>query len=374
MTVNEQTPLVRYTGDGSSVAFSFPFQLFDLDEVFVVLRDDDGVLQTTQKDGSGTYDYTVTGTFDGLNNRYTAGATVTFNTAPPADWLLGLTRDSDIEQTLDLITGGGFNPDSVEFQIDKLVHMIQNLSERLERANLQDQATLLHSTDMVFNENARVTGLPLASADSDAVPFRQLAALTAQGDLAFNGFSQTSITATSIGDTVDLSALNFTPGAGQLLLFVNGVLQVGNYAENEDGTVTFNENLLVGDRVNAILLGTTELVAAVVGVYDIAFSLQGGLDDETASIPLPRAVTLPAGAPSSRASARTAADAQTTYEIQRNGVQVGTVVWAASATGATITVASDVAFSIGDRIAIVGPASADATLAFPGITLAMRVD
>ncbi|MEE4109526.1 MAG: hypothetical protein V2I24_09275 [Halieaceae bacterium] len=376
MTVNEQTPLVRYTGDGSSVAFSFPFQLFDLDEVVVVLRDDGGVLQTTQKDGSGTYDYTVTGTLDGLNNRYTSGATVTFNTAPPADWLLGLTRDSDIEQTLDLVTGGGFNPDSVEFQLDKLVHIIQNLAEKLARANLQDQATLLHSTDMVFNENARVTGLPLASADSDAVPLRQLAALTAQGDLAFNGFTRNTTTITTTGTTdVDLSALGFTPGDNQLLLFVNGVLQVGNYTENPDGTVTFDEALLSGDRVNALLLGVQELTAVATEVYDIGLAFEGapGAEAEVA-LPLPRACTLIAGGGLSVATAEVAATASTVFSVQRNGTQVGTVTFAASGTTGTFAIASDVSFSRGDRLSLQAPDPADDTLSSVGVTLALRID
>jgi hypothetical protein len=374
MTVNEQIPLIRYTCDGVQTAFNFPYQAFDLDSVRVVLRSDTGALVATTRNGSGTYDFSVGGTLDPLNNRFNS-ATVTFNTAPPVDYLVGLFRDSDIEQALNLLSGGGFNPDSIEFQLDKMTQMIQDLQEQLNRANLQDPATLLHSTTMTFNEVAKVTGLPLATENSDAVPLSQLASLAAQGELAFNGFSQGGVPITATGvNSVDLSAFAFVPGQNALLVFVNGVLQIGNYTENEDLSITFDEDLRPGDRVDAIVLNTTTLDAVATTVYDIAFAFQGGIDDEILNLPLPRAVTLPAGAPFSRAVARAAATAETVYQIQRNGVQVGTVTWAASAQAATFSVASDVAFSAGDRIAVVGPASADSTLALPGITLAMRID
>lgn len=373
MTVSEQIPIQRYTGDGSTVAFTFPYQLFDLDDVSLILRDDEGALVTTVQDGSNTYDYAVTGVLDTNTNRYPS-ATVTFNTAPPADYSLGITRNSPLAQLLNLINGGGLNEDALEFALDKIVHMVQDLQEQASRANLQDPATLLHSSNMTFNRVAKVTGIPDAVEDTDAVPLRQLSALAAQGDLAFNGFTRGgTIVATDV-DTVDLSAFAFTPGQNQLLIFVNGVLQIGNYTENDDFSITFDESLSPGDRVDTVILNTTELSVVQSEIYDLLFAMAGTENSETLSVPLPREVVLPAGAPFSRASARSAAAAEAVYEIQKNGVQVGTVTWAASATEATFSVASDVTFNIGDRIAIVGPSTADSTLTFPGISLRMRVE
>lgn len=61
--------------------------------------------------------------------------------------------------------------------------------------------------------------------------------------------------------------------------------------------------------------------------------------------------------------ARTAATALTTFDIQKNGVSVGSVEFAAAAQVGTITLAADVAMGAGDRIELIAPAAPDSTLA-----------
>jgi len=170
MTVAEATPIDRYTGDGSTVAFSFSYEVFDLADVVVELYDDSNpnVVKTGTKDGSGTYDYTVTGSLNATTNRYES-VTVTFNTAPPANWLLALYRAQDVEQDTGIGNAGPLNQRSLEFQLDKIVHMIQDTNERIDRANLASPATLEHTSDMTFDGSATVTGLPAPSSGSDAV-------------------------------------------------------------------------------------------------------------------------------------------------------------------------------------------------------------
>jgi hypothetical protein len=72
---------------------------------------------------------------------------------------------------------------------------------------------------------------------------------------------------------------------------------------------------------------------------------------------------LPADLTDSAAKAKTAATAQTDFDIQIGGVSVGTIRWAAAGASATFIFAAAANVSAGDEIEIFAPATADATLA-----------
>ncbi|MGH7113211.1 MAG: phage tail protein, partial [Stellaceae bacterium] len=75
------------------------------------------------------------------------------------------------------------------------------------------------------------------------------------------------------------------------------------------------------------------------------------------------AVTFPAGLAGSQGTAETAATAMATFEVQKNGANIGAMAFAAAATTATFTMASATTFNTGDVLILVAPASPDATLA-----------
>jgi hypothetical protein len=85
---------------------------------------------------------------------------------------------------------------------------------------------------------------------------------------------------------------------------------------------------------------------------------------------LARAVTFPASATLSTAHAGTAATGSTTFTFKKNGTSFATVNFAASGTSGTYTQASDAVFAAGDLLELLGPATADATLADFGFVLA----
>lgn len=87
-------------------------------------------------------------------------------------------------------------------------------------------------------------------------------------------------------------------------------------------------------------------------------------------VKLARAVTFPASATLSQASASANATGSTTFTLKKNGSSFATVNYAASSSSGTWTQASDAVFAAGDLLEIDGPATADATLADVGITLA----
>jgi Collagen triple helix repeat (20 copies) len=86
-------------------------------------------------------------------------------------------------------------------------------------------------------------------------------------------------------------------------------------------------------------------------------------------VPVGHVVTFPAGLPGSYAMARVAATAQTDFDVQRNGVSVATIRFAAGATVASFIAVAPIVTASGDMIAIVAPATPDATLADVGFVL-----
>jgi hypothetical protein len=79
--------------------------------------------------------------------------------------------------------------------------------------------------------------------------------------------------------------------------------------------------------------------------------------------------SLPAGLTGSSGYAGTTATGSATINIRKNGSNQGTVVFAAGTATPTFALASALSFAAGDRLELVGPASADATLADISVTL-----
>ncbi|MBV8090356.1 MAG: phage tail protein [Alphaproteobacteria bacterium] len=71
----------------------------------------------------------------------------------------------------------------------------------------------------------------------------------------------------------------------------------------------------------------------------------------------------PVGLAGSQGTPGVAATASTTYAIQKNGADVGSMIFAAAATTATFTMPSATTFMTGDVLTVVAPSTPDATLA-----------
>lgn len=111
--------------------------------------------------------------------------------------------------------------------------------------------------------------------------------------------------------------------------------------------------------------------AWTLGQQDISLFLPGvpsGTSALLARYVFPRAVTLPAGLVGSQGYAGAAATGATTLVLRKNGVDIGTVNFAAGAQVATFTLAAAVSFAAGDRLAVYSPSSLDATLADVSLT------
>jgi len=157
---------------------------------------------------------------------------------------------------------------------------------------------------------------------------------------------------------------------------VTGVIDVieGDYFE-----ITIQ---VTGEAAETILAASSyfqievvEVASATDRVFDIS-TFAPGISGSSATIlqnVLAREATLRAGGGTSQAYAATVSTAAKTYTITKNGVSAGTIDLAIGANAGTFTVASDAVFAIGDRLAIVAPATPDATLADISITLDLTI-
>ena len=128
MTVSTTDNVKIYTGDNSTVAFSFPYLFYADSHLKVYL---DGVLKTI------TTHYTVTGAEN------PAGGTVTFLTAPGTGVEVVIQRVVPLTQNTDLENFDGNPADVTETQFDLLAMVDQQLTESIERSILAPLGTTL---------------------------------------------------------------------------------------------------------------------------------------------------------------------------------------------------------------------------------------
>lgn len=102
---------------------------------------------------------------------------------------------------------------------------------------------------------------------------------------------------------------------------------------------------------------------------DIGFDVEGLTSNAevVGRFTFARAAQIAAGA-SGSAKAGTAATGSTTYTLKKNGSSIGTAIFGVGGTVATISITSLTTVVAGDQITLVGPATADATLANVGFT------
>jgi Putative phage tail protein len=153
--------------------------------------------------------------------------------------------------------------------------------------------------------------------------------------------------ATLIGQSVSLKFYSFNAvGGGGQSMETNVPSFV--YVFTGNGTTPFGQTTIGPNSFDGMPLSGEN-------IWNYVFSTPSGGTNS--------GVKYPVGLSGSSASTMTAAQASATFSIQKNGRQVGTMNFAAGATGATFTMATATLFQGGDVISIVAPTPADATLA-----------
>lgn len=126
MTVASETDYVTYTGNGSTAAFTFSFEVFSTSDIRVVTRTNGGSDNSVQVLNA---DYTVSLTAGGAS-----GGTVTFTTAPASGVTILIRRDRSSIQNTDLKSQGTFSAANIEAALDEAFMAIQELKFDVARS------------------------------------------------------------------------------------------------------------------------------------------------------------------------------------------------------------------------------------------------
>lgn len=124
MTISVTTATKVYNGNGATTNWAVPFTILNLDTL---------VVQRMVK-ATGEIDKTYTPLEYSTSNLPGTSGTVTISPALASTYQLVISRVVEYTQELDIINSGGFYPESLEQQLDKIVMQIQQLAERVARA------------------------------------------------------------------------------------------------------------------------------------------------------------------------------------------------------------------------------------------------
>lgn len=133
--------------------------------------------------------------------------------------------------------------------------------------------------------------------------------------------------------------------------------------QKASGAWTVTGTSIKGTKGDDGLPGTT---AAIVSFFG---SSKPGASAVMGRFVATEAVTFPASLTGSQGYADTAPTASAAFTVRKNGTNVGTITFAAATKTATFTAASAITLAAGDRLDVIAPASADATMADVSITL-----
>ena len=140
MTISADYEIVQGDGNAVTTAFPFGFPFFAASDIVVNLFDTATSLDVEPQpvlDGAAAYDYTVTGLADGDTGEYPNG-TVTFNTAPPANYVVTIGRASALRQPVQLAKNGPLPAKSLEAAMDRLEMQMQELMATALRLRTAD--------------------------------------------------------------------------------------------------------------------------------------------------------------------------------------------------------------------------------------------
>lgn len=168
MTITTTVNRVHTDGDGSTVAFSFPYYVEDAADLEVWIKAVDGT-ETLQ---AITTNYSVSGVGS-------ASVLITFVTAPLATDEVTIIRKEPLTNETGVDTINSLRAQGFERQYDRMARQAQRLGE-LENRSLSIRKTdILDSGNEVFDaKSKRLTNLADAVDDTDAVPKSQVASLS----------------------------------------------------------------------------------------------------------------------------------------------------------------------------------------------------
>lgn len=230
MTVSTTTSRIDYTGNGATLIFAVPFPFIENTDL-VVLRTviATGISTTLTLDSVGADGYSVTGAGTGTGS-------VTVVTAPASTERLSIIRSVPQTQDADFVPNDDLPAETLEGALDKAVMLIQQNSERLDRAITLPQSVSGFSTELPIPTADYLIAVNPTSTALTLIPPSTVASLGADFIQAGTGAVTRTVQAKlreefsvddfgAAGDGSDDSAaiqLALNSGAGGLVKFVPG--------------------------------------------------------------------------------------------------------------------------------------------------------
>jgi len=146
MTISSTNTKNSYSGDASTVAFSYTFKILDDDDIQVILRTNATGAETVQ---TKTTHYSVSG----VGNA--GGGTITFVSAPAATETVVLLRNVPLTQTTDYTPNDPFPAVTHEDALDKLTLMAQDTQEEVDRSIKLSRTNTMTSTEFTVGATTR---------------------------------------------------------------------------------------------------------------------------------------------------------------------------------------------------------------------------
>lgn len=224
--VNDLSRRRSYTATAGQTVFTVPFTVFAATDVIVVV---DGVAQTVNTN------YTVSGLGD------VAGSTVTLTTPLAGGETVVIYSDTEIERGTDFEQNGRLRSADLNLEFNRIMVMLQELTARVNRSirasMLQSAVNEMPPPESVANKFLffNSAGAPSYVTGDPTQP------VTVISEVAYPTDGQTVI-------TLDNS---YTPGAGNLGVYLNGVRMVPgvDYTESTANTITLTEAADLGDVI-----------------------------------------------------------------------------------------------------------------------------
>lgn len=223
-----------YPGTGVQTVFPYTFEIFGDDELYVILSEDESgditeLVLTT--------DYTV------QNANVSLGGTVTLLVAPALGFTVTILSAVAYKQSTQLKNQGRYFSQTVERAFDRVVRMIKQLVETLNRT-IQAPASENRSSPMVIPASDERRGTILGFDPTTGEPVAYPTTTQIPG-LLYNFAIATA------GQTLFPLGFTYTRGIHTLGVYVNGLRMriTADYLETTVNSVTFLYGLAVGDQV-----------------------------------------------------------------------------------------------------------------------------
>lgn len=278
--------------------------------------------------------------------------------------LIGTELDLIADELANKLDRNGVAPNAMAADIDVGTHRLLNVQAGVIGTDGVNLTQVTQLASQIAATAVAAGGGVQGQTTGDPITFNFGVATGSQGTVGRTVFNLTTL----FGVTTFLG----------LTVVIDGVVQIPGlaYSISNLTTVTFTEAVNTDTNLMFIYgdLSPTPVlpnILANIEGYDIA-GYYGNLltaSDVFFKFVTVRSFNLLANFSGSLAHSDVAATASATFNVQKNGSNIGTLNFAASATTATFTLASQTFFVAGDRLSIICPSVQDVSLSNVGITL-----